>query len=409
MSLVESIIEQHLIDGVPKPGEIVTVKVDNVYLQDGNTPTIASLYKKFGLTSCFDISKIHVFVDHGVLSASKEMTTRLREADRFVRDQGFTTHRSGEGISHVVAIEQGICQPQNLVVATDSHTCTGGVVQSLALGMGASDILYAMLTGTTWLRVPETVHIRLNGIPKENISPKDLMLALLAKYGQEPFLYKSIEWSGDYFDTLNLDQASTIANMVVEMGAKCTFLPPGKKYALPGMKSITSTLTASEFFEFDMQSLKHMIALPGNPNNSIPISSCAEQKVDFVFVGSCANGRYDDLEILLSVMKKGHLHPGVQLVITPASLEVYKKAIASGIITALMDKGALITPPGCGGCVGTQGPIPGDGDVIVSTMNRNFIGRMGNRNSQIFLSSPYVAGYAAILGRLPKEHELLTL
>lgn len=226
--IVNQIIASHSGNNQVLAGELVTVDVDYVYVQDGNSPTVAKLFKDYQLTEVPEPDKIGFFFDHSVLVPDKTMAKRVNEAMEFAKKLGINIYPRGAGISHVIALENKIFKPGNIVLGADSHTCTGGAVQSLALGMGASDILVAMLTGQTWLKVPQTVHLHINGMTNKNVRAKDVMLALLNTYGQTPFLYKSIEVSGEWAEKLTLDEAASFASMAVELGAKCIFMPDGQ-------------------------------------------------------------------------------------------------------------------------------------------------------------------------------------
>lgn len=405
MPLVEQIIADHAVDpaGTVAPGSIVTVRVDRVYVQDGNSPTVARLFDEHGFDSVFDASRVGVFYDHSVLAADAAMTGRLRDAEAFVERLGLQEFRQGTGISHVVALEEGWFEPGAIVLGADSHTCTGGVVQCLALGMGASDVVAAMVTGLTWLRVPETVWLRTTGTPHPAASAKDVILHLLARFRQDPFLYRSLEWTGPWVEGLPIDQAATVANMAVEMGAKCTFLPagPGREHLQP-----TTPPDGAAVIDVDLDGLPPHISAPHSPFNAVPVDECAGQSINYVFVGSCANSRYDDLAAVAAVLDGERVHPRVHLVVTPGSQTVYLQAMKDGLIETIVRAGGVVAPPGCGSCVGTQGTIPGDGDNVLSTMNRNFLGRMGNPNANIWLSSPLVAARTAVLGAIPEASAL---
>lgn len=404
--LVERIIASRSGREGVRPGQIVTARVDRIYVQDGNSPTIAKIFQKHGFTRVFDPSRVGVFFDHSVLAPNADIADRLREAEAFCERLGVQVFRAGEGISHVVAQEAGWFAPGTIVVGSDSHTCTGGVLQCLALGMGASDVAAAMVSGETWLRVPETVRIDVRGNPGRHTGAKDVMLHLLAKQGQDPFLYRSVEWAGPWVDGLSSDSAATIANMAVELGAKCTFLPPGagRREGLVPLDTDPDRLALR--IDLDVEGLPPFVARPHAPSNSAPIGETAGQKVDMIFVGSCTNSRIEDIAVVARVLEGQAVKSGVSLVVTPGSKGVYLEALKLGYIEIITRAGGLVTPPGCGSCLGTQGPVPASGDRVLSTMNRNFLGRMGNPRSEIFLSSPVVAAHAAILGRVPSEGEL---
>jgi 3-isopropylmalate/(R)-2-methylmalate dehydratase large subunit len=272
--------------------------------------------------------------------------------------------------------------------------------------MGASDVAAAMVTGETWLRVPSSVCLEVRGAPGKHARAKDVLLYALSTLGQEPFLYRSIEWTGGWVEGLTEDAASTVANMGVEFGAKCVFLP-ARPSARPGLSPIRPREGAyAEHFTIDVEGLPPFIARPHSPSNAVPIDDCRGQTVHHVFVGSCTNSRLEDIAEVARVLKGRRVHPRVTMVVTPGSRKVFIEALAQGHVEAIATAGGIVTPPGCGSCLGTQGPIPASGDRVVSTMNRNFLGRMGNRSAEICLVSPIVAAHAAIRGEIPGQGDL---
>lgn len=405
MRIVEEIIANHSDHGEFVPGDLVNVRVDRVYIQDGNSPTIAKLFAKHGFEAVFDPDRVGVFFDHSVIAPNQEIANRLNEAHVFSRKHGLKVYRQGTGISHVLAQEENWFEPGTIVLGSDSHTCTGGVVQCLALGMGASDIAAAMVTGETWLRVPDTVWLNVIGEPSPYTRSKDVTLYILSKFGQEPFLYRSIEWAGIWPRSLSLDSAATVASLGVELGAKCVFLPDGEGRP-DGMREIAPALDGENVISVDVSGLPPMVAKPHSPSNVVPIDELDGQRIDYVFVGSCTNSRLEDIAEVAGILDGHQVHPTVHCLVTPGSQHVYLEALERGYIEAIIRSGAIVTPPGCGSCLGTQGSIPASGDRILSTMNRNFLGRMGNPESEIYLSSPLVAAHTAIQGQIPTVKEL---
>ncbi len=406
MTLAESIIAAHAGRESVSPGELVGVSVDRVYLQDGNTPTVRRLFAENGFMRVFDPGRIGVFFDHAVLVPDALMADRLREAELFAESLGLRVFPAGTGVSHVVALEEGWFEPGSIVVGADSHTCTGGVVQCMALGMGASDVTAAMVTGRTWLRVPETVWVEIEGATHPLARSKDVMLFVLGCLGQEPFLYRAVEVVGGWPATLATDAAATVANLGVELGCKILFLPPGpgreRLHPLQAPADAPSGLT----FRVSVEGLPPFVSRPHSPGDAVPLDQCAGERINYVFIGSCTNGRYDDLTEAARVLGSGRVHAGVQCVITPGSRSVYLRALREGLVERFVEAGALVTPPGCGACVGTQGPIPAAGDRVLATTSRNFKGRMGNGSASVWLGSPLVAAYTALLGRIPSLDEL---
>lgn len=404
--IVNDIISDHLIEGTVEAGEIVTVSVDRIYLQDGNSPTLARLFDEHGFGRVADPAKVGVFFDHSTIWPDSKIANRIREAMAFCEKLGFQVFRGGEGISHVVAMEEGWFAPGSIVIGSDSHTCTGGANQSLALGMGASDVAAAMLTGETWLKVPETVSIKVVGTPSRLFQPKDLLIYMISNFGQNPFLYRSLEWNGDWVRGLSADQGETIASMGVDMGAKCVFLPPHDGRS-DGLKPLQQTENAKHReIVVDISDLPPYVAMPNSPGNGLPIDDCAGEPINYVFIGSCTNSRLEDIAEAARVMKGAKVHPKVHCLITPGSKSIFLKALELGYIEDLVSAGAIVTPPGCGACLGTQGSIPASGDRVLSTMNRNFLGRMGNADAEIYLSSTLVAANTAIQGEIPDFESL---
>lgn len=403
-NLVERIISNHSTDPVA-PGNLVTVEVDRVYVQDGNSPTIARMWDQYELGAVHDPGRVAFVVDHSVLPPSVAIADRLAEARRFARSLGVDFLSQGQGVSHLVALEQGWFRPGSIVVGSDSHTCLGGAVQALALGMGATDVTAIMATNRTWLRVPETVVLRVSGSPHRLATAKDVLLHVLRTVPMETWLYRSVEWCGEWAENLTDDEAATVASMGVEMGAKCVFLPP-RPTALGTTLSPTGRGEAVATIHLDVEGLTPLVALPHLPGNVAPLEEVAGTEVAQVFVGTCTNGHIEDIVAVADMMRSRHAHPDVMTVVTPASRAVEKHCAESGALEVLRAAGVITTPPGCGSCVGVQGPLPASGRPVLTTMNRNFKGRMGNPAAPIYLASPLVAAATALLGHVPTLKEL---
>ena len=382
------------------PGQLVTVCPDRVYVQDGNAPTIAKLYAEHGFDSVFDPDRVSFVFDHSVLVANVDMADRMKEAEEFAQRLRVDVQARGRGISHVLAAELGWFTPGALVLGSDSHTCVGGAFGALGLGMGASDITAAMVTGTAWLRVPETVVVEISGVPHRATRARDVLLTLLQRLGQEPFLYCAVEFSGAWARGLDSDASASLASLGVELGAKCGFVPDSAGRVPAGTTQGLRTV------RLDIDGLEPVVSVPHLPASTAKLSEVAGTKIDYVFIGSCTNSRFEDIAEAAAVVSGQRVRQGTQFIVTPGSMDVYKRALAAGHIETLLDAGAVVTPPGCGACVGTQGPIPARGDNILSTMNRNFRGRMGNPDSNIHLSSPAVAATTALLGAIPQLEEV---
>lgn len=386
-------------------GEFVEARVDKLYLQDGNTPTISRLFREHGIDCVFDPDAVAVFFDHSTMAPSAQISDKLKSAHAFCKRFGLQRFSQGTGISHVRAYEEGFYRPGDLVLGSDSHTCTGGALQCLALGMGATDIAAAMITGKTWLKIVETVQIRLTNSPDSYTRTKDVVLYLLGRYGQEPFLYKSMEWIGDWVEDLTLDEAFTVSSMSVEFGAKASFLTRSNRFSHSGMRSIEQD-DALTLFDVDLSGLPPMVACPNDPTNVQSVDALNQQPIDYVFIGSCTNSRLEDIEEVAGILEGQQVHRDLYCLLAPGSQRIYAEAVRAGYIETLIEAGVVISPPGCAACVGTQGHIPASGDRVLSTMNRNFLGRMGNPKSEIYLGSPFIAAQTALRGYIPKSLEL---
>ena len=395
LTRVERIIKEHLVEKQTSvsPGDLVNVQVDHVYVQDGNSPTIAKLFEEYGFSSVWNSEKINFVFDHSVLVANADMADRMKEGEKFGQTMGIDVIKNGTGISHILAAERGWFRPGNIVIGSDSHTCVGGAYDALGLGMGASDIVAAMVTGRVWLKVPKTVRVLFTGFPPERTRARDVIINLLRVYGQEPFLYCSVEFVGEWINSLTNDERASFASLGVELGAKCVFF------------DCESSNTIIDI-EFDITTVSPQVSYPHLPANSVDISKALGIQIDYAFVGSCTNGRLDDLTEVAQILSGKTISPNVQLVITPGSAEIYREASSNGILEILSKAGAIITPPGCGACVGTQGPIPASNDVVISTMNRNFKGRMGNPKAEIYLASPRVVAQSALTGSITDIEEV---
>ncbi|AZM53086.1 3-isopropylmalate dehydratase large subunit [Streptomyces sp. WAC 01529] len=400
--LAEQIIADHRDheDGPVEPGRIVTATPDRIYVQDGNAPTVARLYEQYGFSTVFDPERVSFVFDHSVLVANVDMADRMKDADAFAARLGVDVRARGQGISHVIAAEAEWFTPGALVLGSDSHTCVGGAFGALGLGMGASDIVAAMVTGTTWLRVPETVELRITGTPTRAARSRDVLLTLLRERGQEPFLYRSVEFTGAWARDLSSDASAGLASLGVELGAKCVFVPDAEG-TIP-----TGTAQGVSRIEFDISGLQPTVALPHLPGNTVPLDEAAGTPISYVFLGSCTNSRLEDIAEAAAVVRGHRVRQGTQFVVTPGSNDIYRAAMRAGHIDTLLEAGAVVTPAGCGACVGTQGPLPARGENVLSTMNRNFRGRMGNPEANIYLSSPLVAAVTALCGAVPGVEDL---
>lgn len=414
-----------------RAGDLVVCGVDRVLGTDAATPMAIDYFERMGGEAVFDARRILLALDHYAPPSSPETEAHHQRVRRFAARFGIDVHEVGDGISHQIAAESALALPGNLVVGADSHTVTCGALNAFATGVGSSDVAAAMISGKVWLRVPESIKVRLTGALPAGVAAKDLALALVHEIGADGAAYEALEFCGSGLSELNLDDRMVIANMSVEMGAKAGIFPadeatwhfldaasgdatPADLEGRPGAAISRSTAveaepgaTYSREIVLDMSSLSPNIALPHSPDNVVRVDEAVGTPVQMVFLGTCTGGRASDFRRALGVLEAGGgIAPGVQVVVTPASRQVQDELIADGTIDKLAAMGATITTPGCGPCCGTSGPIPSDGMSVISTANRNFRARMGNASAAIYLASPATCAAAAVAGKVVDPRSL---
>lgn len=332
------------------------------------------------------------------------MHTVLRD---FARDYGAVLSEVGSGVCHQRLVETFV-NPTEILVGADSHTCTSGALGAFATGMGSTDVAVAMALGKTWLKVPQTFKIVVSGKFKDGICSKDLMLHLIGMIGADGATYKALEFCGDTIDNMCMAERFTLANMAVEAGAKCGLFVPDEKTKEylksrgrgDKFKEIKPDIDAiyERIIEVDASTIEHTVSCPHTVDNTKLAKDLNDVKVNQVYVGTCTNGRIEDMRTVANILKGKKVHDGVRMLICPASRDIYKQALKEGLLETFIDANATILPPGCGPCVGIHAGILADNEVCLSTQNRNFQGRLGNTKGYIYLSSPYVAAYSAING-----------
>jgi 3-isopropylmalate/(R)-2-methylmalate dehydratase large subunit len=399
-TLAEKIISEHAGHAV-KPGELVIADVDVCAVQDGTGPLTVQEFKKLGLKGLKNPERTILFIDHASPSPRKELSNTHTVLREFAKEYSAVLSDVGRGVCHQRLVESYV-NPGEILVGADSHTCTSGALGAFATGMGSTDIAVAMGLGKTWLKVPASFKIEVSG--KLNASAKDLMLHLIGLLGADGATYKALEFCGETIDNMDMSGRLTLANMAVEAGAKAGLFKTDEKTRefLNGRKFKEIVPDADAVYErtikVNASDVVPTVACPHTVDNIKPAAQLSDVKVDQVFVGTCTNGRIEDLRVVADVLRGKTVHPDVRMLVCPASKDVYLQALNEGLITELTAANAVILPPGCGPCVGVHAGTLADGEICLATQNRNFQGRMGNTNAAIYLSSPYVAAKSALKG-----------
>ncbi len=415
-TLAEAIIASHT-DQEVKVGNICSVKVDFVFANDITSPPAINSFYEMGAASVFDPKRCAILPDHFTPNRDVKSAQQCKVAREFAKKQGMLYWEVGEvGVEHTFLPEQGLILPGEIVLGADSHTCTGGALGALATGMGSTDIAAAWALGETWLMVAPTIRVFFDGdfIPSY-IMGKDIVLKLISQMGVDGANYRILEYHGDIIKYLSMDDRFTISNMAIECGAKSGIFVPDerinnyvKERAKREYKVIYPDKNAvyESEIHIDVENLVPLVAAPFSPANVKPASELNDIKVDQVFIGSCTNGRLKDIMVAAKMLEGKSIADGVRLIVIPSSYEVYIKSLELGYIDTIIKAGAVICTPTCGPCLGGHLGVLAEGEVCVSTTNRNFVGRMGHPKSLVYLASPMVATASAITGRITDPREL---
>ncbi len=410
-TLVEKIISEHAGKDV-HAGELVISKVDVAAVQDGTGPLTVQEFKKLGVKQLKNPKRSILFIDHAAPSPRKELSNTHMVLREFAKEYGAILSEIGTGVCHQRLIEAFV-NPGEVLVGADSHTCTSGALGAFATGMGSTDIAVAMALGKTWLKVPATYKVVVNGKFRKGVCSKDLMLYFIGMIGADGATYKALEFTGDTIKNMSMSERFTLANMAVEAGAKCgLFVADDKTKAFlrergreDKFRQILPDSDAEyeRAIEINAEDVPHTVSCPHTVDNTRPVEELKDVNVNQVYVGTCTNGRIEDLRVVAEILKDKKVHDNVRMLICPASRDVYKQALKEGLIDIFVEANASILPPGCGPCVGVHAGTLGDGEVCLATQNRNFQGRMGNTKGFIYLASPYVAAYTALRGYISAE------
>lgn len=397
------------------PGEIVDAYPDVVMSHTATWRSVSAM-KRIGATKLYDPDRLAIVLDH-ISPAKTEKYAKDQQTSRnFAREYGVKKFYDVDaGIAHLVLMENGHIKPGDLVVGTDSHCTIYGALGALGTGIGYTEVTSVWVTGKLWMKVPTTIKFVLNGKFNPAVSAKDLMLYLIGKLGADGCGYKSAEFYGDAMPGMSISERMTIANLAMEMGSKCVFLPPDERTAeyLKGRLADFSTYqpvyadadaTYEQEVTVALSDLEPMVACPHQVENTKPIGEVVGTRIDQAFLGSCANGKYEDLVVAAKILAGRRVDPRVRLLVTPGSKQIMLEAMKSGVLQTLIESGALVTNPGCSACAG-DGGMMADGEVSLSTANRNFLGRMGSNKSSIYLSSPATLAASAIKGTIADPRE----
>jgi methanogen homoaconitase large subunit len=395
-----------------EPGEIVEADIDYAMSHDGTSVLAIKAFQEMGSVKLWDPERVVVPFDH-IVPANNETTAELqKEVRAWAQEHKIPNFFDcGSGVCHQVFPEQGFALPGLLVVGADSHSCTYGALGAFGTGVGATDMAEIYSCGRLWFKVPETIAVRLGGTPKPFVSAKDIALMVIGKLGADGATYKAVEYTGPAVEALSISGRMTLCNLGVEMGAKATMVPPDKKTDewLHGRARRPYTPVHSDpdsydyVYDYDITDLEPQVAAPFRVDNVRPVSELAGLEVDQVFIGTCTNGRLEDLEVAARIMSGKQVK--ARTLVIPASREVLREALQSGIIQTLVEAGAMIGPPGCGPCLGAHMGVLAEGEVCVSTSNRNFPGRMG-KGGLVYLASPATAAASALQGYLALARDL---
>ncbi|HSA05640.1 MAG TPA: 3-isopropylmalate dehydratase large subunit [Candidatus Gastranaerophilales bacterium] len=416
-TIAEKIIGEHCAKEV-KAGEFVVANVDVTAVQDGTGPLTIQEIQKINLEQAKNPERTILFIDHAAPSPRKELSNAHKILRDFAKKTGAILSEVGEGVCHQRLVEDYV-NPGEILVGADSHTCTSGALGAFATGMGSTDVGIAIALGKTWLKVPETYKIVVNGKFQQGVYAKDLILHLIGLIGADGATYKALEFTGATIKNMPMADRFTLSNMAVEAGGKAGLIASDeitREYLISRGRGDKFRVIDSDpdavferIIEIDASQIEPTVSCPHTVDNTKPARELSDIKVDQVFIGTCTNGRIEDLRIAAEILKGKKVHPDVRLLVVPASKEIFIKASREGILETLMEAGAAINTPGCGPCVGVHAGILGDDEVCLATQNRNFQGRMGNPKGNIYLSSPATAAFSAITGKISDPRAVLII
>jgi 3-isopropylmalate/(R)-2-methylmalate dehydratase large subunit len=420
MNITEKILAKASGKKAVHPGEIVDANVDMVMIHDLTGPLAVEAFKKIGSQKVWNNKKVVVILDHQVPAESVKAAELHKTMRQFAKDQNVTFYDVGRGgICHQVMPEKGHVTPGNVIVGADSHTCTYGAFGAFATGIGSTEAAAVMATGKIWFKVPPTIKVNVKGIFQKFVTPKDLILNVIGNLGVDGAIYKAAEFAGPTIQKMSIAGRMTVCNMAVEMGAKNGIIAPDETTSkflesrvknLPDFKTLQSDKDAvyERTVEFDVSKMEPQVACPSSVDNVKPISEVGNVPIEQAFIGSCTNGRIEDLRLAAEVIKGKRVKDGVRALVIPASQEVYRQALNEGLMEIFTDAGAIVCGSACGPCLGGHIGLLAAGESCVSSSNRNFIGRMGSTQASVYLASPATVAASAITGKLTDPTKLGT-
>lgn len=416
MTITEKIFAAHSGRDYVKAGELISARVDIALANDITGPIAISEFKKIGVDKVFDPSRVVLVPDHFVPNKDIKSAQQAKIVRDFSREQKLTNYfEVGRmGIEHALLPDKGIVTAGDLVIGADSHTCTYGALGAFSTGVGSTDLGCTMASGETWFKVPSAIKVEFNGKLNKWVSAKDLILHLIGDIGVDGALYKTLEICGETIKNMPMDGRFTICNMAIEAGAKNGIIEPdeitreflkGRSLREPVFYKSDDDANYERVIKYDVSKIEPTVAKPHLPENTCPISKIGDIKIDQAVIGSCTNGRLSDLKVAAEILEGRKVHPDVRLIVFPGTQEIYLEAIKLGYIESIIKAGGAVSTPTCGPCLGGHCGILAKGERAISTTNRNFVGRMGHPESEVYLSSPAVAAASAILGKISSPEE----
>lgn len=417
MTMTEKLIAMHCGKDYVVPGELVMANLDMILANDITAPLAIDEFEKAGFDRVFDTNKIALIMDHFVPCKDIKSAMQVQKTKKFASKIGIKHfYDVGEaGIEHAFLPEKGLVKAGDMIIGADSHTCTYGALGAFSTGVGSTDFAVAMRTGQSWFKVPKSIKVELVGKPKRGICGKDIILYIIGKIGVEGARYCSMEFVGSGIAYLSMADRFTIANMVIEAGAKSGIFAVdeiAKQYLQEHCKDSYTVVEAdkdaeyAQSFTIDLSKIDYQVAFPHLPENVKTPSEWGNIAIDQVVIGSCTNGRYEDMLAASEILRGKHIAKNVKCIVIPATMDTYLKCVQNGLAEVFVKAGAVISTPTCGPCLGGYMGILANGEKCVSTTNRNFVGRMGHINSEVYLASPSVAAASAIAGRLATPEEV---